>query len=74
MTDMGPNLDRLWAYVCPMTKGRNVSCIAWNKMNPDLLAIGYGQFDYSKQKGGLVCCWSLKNPEVWTIFSHIVQY
>ena len=64
VSDMGPNLDRLWAYQCPMTKGRNVSCIAWNRVNPDLLAIGYGQFEYSKQKGGLVCCWSLKNPEV----------
>ncbi|KAL3868793.1 hypothetical protein ACJMK2_041553 [Sinanodonta woodiana] len=58
-----PNFDRLWAYVCPLTKGRNVSSIAWNKSNPDLFAIGYGQFEFSNQKEGLVCCWSLKNPE-----------
>ena len=32
--DLGPNLDRLWAYTCPLTKGLNVSCIAWNKINP----------------------------------------
>lgn len=63
ITDMGPNLDRLWAYQAPITKGRNVSCIAWNKVNPDLLAVGYGQFEFTNQKGGLVCCWSLKNPE-----------
>lgn len=61
--DLGPNLDRLWAYQCPLSKGRNVSCLAWNKMNPDLLAVGYGQFEFNKQKSGLVCCWSLKNPE-----------
>nr|KAG5695976.1 hypothetical protein BaRGS_023355 [Batillaria attramentaria] len=61
--DLGPNLDRLWSYVCPLTKGRNVSCLTWNKSNPDLIAVGYGQFDFTNQKSGLVCCWSLKNPE-----------
>ena len=30
----------------------------------DLLAVGYGQFEFTEQKGGLICCWSLKNPEV----------
>lgn len=33
VSDMGPNLDRLWAYNCPITRERNVSCIAWNKDN-----------------------------------------
>ena len=32
--DLGPNLDRLWAYQCPLSKGRNVSCMAWNRVNP----------------------------------------
>jgi WD40 repeat protein len=29
-----------------------------------ILAVGYGQFLMSKEKkcGGLVCCWSVKNP------------
>ncbi|XP_074640566.1 dynein axonemal intermediate chain 4-like [Tubulanus polymorphus] len=63
VANVGPNLDRLWAYGCPLTKGRNVSCIAWNRINPDLLAVGYGQFEFTGQKTGLVCCWSLKNPE-----------
>ncbi len=30
----------------------------------DLLAVGYGEFDSSDLKPGLVCCWSLKNPTV----------
>lgn len=30
----------------------------------DLLAVGYGEFDSSTQRAGLVCCWSLKNPTV----------
>jgi hypothetical protein len=37
--------------------------MAWNKLNNNLLAVGYGQFEYTEQKAGLVCCWSLKNPE-----------
>lgn len=28
----------------------------------DLFAVGYGSFDFTKQSGGLVCCYSLKNP------------
>lgn len=31
--DMGPNLDRLWVYSCPLSKSNNVSCMAWNKSN-----------------------------------------
>ncbi|CAL1536674.1 unnamed protein product [Lymnaea stagnalis] len=61
--DMGPNLDRLWSYACILTRGKNVSCMAWNKSNPDLIAIGYGQYEFTAQKPGLVCCWCLKNPE-----------
>ncbi|XP_018418587.1 PREDICTED: WD repeat-containing protein 78 [Nanorana parkeri] len=56
-----PSLDRLWSFVCDTTKGHNVSSTSWNKKNPDLLAVGYGQFGFKEQKGGLACCWSLKN-------------
>ncbi|XP_070701689.1 dynein axonemal intermediate chain 4-like [Pempheris klunzingeri] len=55
-------LQRLWAFSCELSRGRSVSSMAWNKKNPDLLAVGYGELDSSKQKPGLVCCWSLKNP------------
>lgn len=30
----GPTLEKLWTYSSPLTKDRNVSCIAWNKKNP----------------------------------------
>ncbi|XP_070563890.1 dynein axonemal intermediate chain 4-like isoform X1 [Ptychodera flava] len=63
IAQLGPNIDRLWPYKCSVTKGRNVSCMSWNKANEDLLAVGYGQFGFSEQKGGVACCWSLKNPE-----------
>ncbi|XP_048581208.1 dynein axonemal intermediate chain 4-like isoform X2 [Nematostella vectensis] len=63
LAQLGPSLNKLWAYSCNLTKGRNVSCVAWNKKNPDILGVGYGEFSYSNQKGGLACCWSIKNPE-----------
>ncbi|XP_018517753.1 dynein axonemal intermediate chain 4 [Lates calcarifer] len=55
-------LERLWAFSCELSRGCSVSSMAWNKRNPDLLAVGYGEFDSSTQRAGLVCCWSLKNP------------
>ncbi|KFV95794.1 WD repeat-containing protein 78, partial [Fulmarus glacialis] len=57
-----PRLERLWSYVCDLTNGHSVSSMAWSKVNPDLLAVGYGAFDFEEQKKGLACCWSLKNP------------
>ncbi|KAM6396272.1 dynein axonemal intermediate chain 4 [Pluvialis apricaria] len=57
-----PRLERLWSYMCDLTTGHSVSSMAWSKVNPDLLAVGYGAFDFKEQKKGLACCWSLKNP------------
>ena len=33
----------LWRYACPVAKGQNVTCFAWNKVNTDILAVGYGE-------------------------------
>ncbi|XP_038574870.1 dynein intermediate chain 4, axonemal-like [Micropterus salmoides] len=57
-----PALECLWAFSCELSRGRSISSMVWNKKNPDLLAVGYGEFDLNNQKPGLVCCWSLKNP------------
>ncbi|NWV99915.1 WDR78 protein, partial [Machaerirhynchus nigripectus] len=57
-----PSLEQLWSYRCDLTSGHSVSSMAWNKVNPDLLAVGYREFVSRDQKGGLACCWSLKNP------------
>ncbi|KAG5850652.1 WD repeat-containing protein 78 [Anguilla anguilla] len=57
-----PALERLWSYSCVQTAGLSVTSMAWNKRNPDLLAVGYGTFDFKEDKPGRVCCWSLKNP------------
>jgi WD40 repeat protein len=56
-------LEKLWSFQCDLTKGRTISCMAWNKVNKDLLAVSYGQFDFTNQRDGMVCFWSLKNPE-----------
>ncbi|XP_031233848.1 WD repeat-containing protein 78 isoform X2 [Mastomys coucha] len=56
------NLERLWSFSCDLTKGLNVSSLSWNKANPDLLAVGYGNFGFREQKRGMACCWSIKNP------------
>ncbi|XP_072789196.1 dynein axonemal intermediate chain 4 isoform X4 [Taeniopygia guttata] len=58
----GPRLEQLWSYQCDLTWAHSVSSMAWNKVNPDLLAVGYREFVSRGQKKGLACCWSLKNP------------
>ncbi|NWV17793.1 WDR78 protein, partial [Origma solitaria] len=58
----GPSLEQLWSYRCDLTRGHSVSSMAWNQVNPDLLAVGYREFVSQEQKKGLACCWSLKNP------------
>lgn len=74
--DDAPRLEHLWDWVCPLTAGKNVAAMAWNKVNPDLLAVGYGSFTFastSDEQGaaavstGMVAFWSLKNPQypVW---------
>uniref|UniRef100_A0A673BD44 Dynein axonemal intermediate chain 4 n=1 Tax=Sphaeramia orbicularis TaxID=375764 RepID=A0A673BD44_9TELE len=61
-SENSPALEYLWTFSCELSRGRSVSSMTWNKKNPDLLAVGYGDSESSDQKPGLVCCWSLKNP------------
>ncbi|XP_030606878.1 dynein axonemal intermediate chain 4 [Archocentrus centrarchus] len=60
-SSQSPALECLWAFSCELSRGRSVSCMAWNRKNPDLLAVGYGGFDFGNQTPGLICCWSIKN-------------
>lgn len=57
-----PALVPLWTYECPMTHNLNISCMAWNHQNQDLLAVGYGSFEFGNNTAGLLLFWSLKNP------------
>lgn len=72
LADLGPDgvprMELLWDWVCPLTEGKAVACMAWNKTRPDLIAVGYGNYsfdngaDHSVATKGLVAFWSLKNP------------
>uniref|UniRef100_A0A1A8M443 Dynein axonemal intermediate chain 4 n=1 Tax=Nothobranchius pienaari TaxID=704102 RepID=A0A1A8M443_9TELE len=62
VAELPPSLTCLSVFSCELSRGRSISSLAWNKKNPDLLAVGYGEPDSRNQKAGLVCCWSLNNP------------
>jgi len=61
-------LKPLFTFKCDLTEGRCVSCMDINLANPDLIAVGYGETDinitdYNQLKPGLLCFWTLKNPD-----------
>ena len=66
----------LFSYINhDLVQGRSVTAMVWNKVNQDILAVGYGKLDTFVDKskpgeaineeasGGLVLFWSLRNPE-----------
>ncbi|KAL0034596.1 hypothetical protein WJX79_009843 [Trebouxia sp. C0005] len=71
LTGRDPRLTLLWEWQCPLppslTLSTRVTCMAWNKVRvpgvrQDILAVGYGQFEFGPPLSGLVALWSLKNP------------
>lgn len=60
---IGPNMSRLWSYECSLTRGMTATCMVWNKVNHDLLAVGYSKNGFTENGKGLICVWSVKNPE-----------
>lgn len=59
-------LKHLFKFEFDITEGRQVSCMDINEANPDLVAVGYGEFDIDctkTLKEGLLCFWTLKNPQ-----------
>ena len=58
-------LKHLFKFRCDLTDGRQVSCMDINSANPDLIAVGYGEFDIDctqKLRPGILAFWTLKNP------------
>lgn len=56
-------LNILWCYKTIETIGKAVSCASWCHINGDLLAIGYGVYNFisfSDRLCGYVCVWSIK--------------
>ncbi|XP_006782563.1 WD repeat-containing protein 78-like isoform X3 [Neolamprologus brichardi] len=58
---LDPTLELLWAFTCERTRGYWITSMAWNRHNPDILAVGYADFDSRCLKPGLICCWTIKN-------------
>eukprot|EP01147_Barroeca_monosierra_P009937 gene9937-2119_t len=57
-------LRRAWSYNCEHTKNACVLACAWNKSNPDILAVAYGfSRKPTTEQEGMICCWSIKQPE-----------
>lgn len=68
-----PRMELLWEWSCDVTDGYNVSCIGWNKVQDDLIAAGYGDFNFRPgPQTGFIAFWSLKNPDYpqWTFTTH----
>lgn len=62
-SDKKEDILHLFDFESPVTEGRNVACMAWNKEKPEMLAVGYGQLDFTSQRDGMIAIWSLKNPQ-----------
>lgn len=61
------SVKSLFTFECDITAGRQVSCIDISEANPDLIAVGYGEYDIScvddsTLKKGILAFWTLKNP------------
>lgn len=57
-----PGLQLLWSWHSELSEELPVSCMAFNKAAPGLLAVGYGRLEYAVSGTGLVAVWSLANP------------
>jgi len=63
------SLKYLFKFKYDVTEGRQVTCIDINSSNKDLVAVAYGEYDISctdneKLKPGILCFWTLKNPNL----------
>jgi dynein intermediate chain 1 len=52
----------LWTFAPERGRRRHVTALAWHPAYADLFAVGYGSYDFLRQAGGAVACYSLKNP------------
>lgn len=56
-------LNELWSCKTVETIGKAISSFSWCLSNGDLLAIGYGIYDFTSyvdRKAGYVCIWNIK--------------
>jgi dynein axonemal intermediate chain 4 len=58
-----PELIKLWTYTNPIKGSYQVTCMDWNKVNTDTVAIGYGSLEFGNHNDGRILLWSIKNPK-----------
>ena len=51
----------IWKFQGEKQRRKQVTSICWNPRYTDLFAVGFGSYEFSKQKTGLICVYSLKN-------------
>lgn len=58
------SLDKLFTFECKESEGRTATSMSWNRVDKDILAVGYGAFHLSEKEkeGGLIMFWSIRNP------------
>lgn len=52
----------LWKFSFEVVKKMAITCVRWSPEYNDLVACGFGSFDFTEQKGGHICLFSLKSP------------
>eukprot|EP00040_Diaphanoeca_grandis_P013348 m.67440 g.67440 ORF g.67440 m.67440 type:complete len:733 (-) comp23813_c0_seq2:225-2423(-) len=52
----------LWKFSGEQTKKLTVTALEFFPKYNDLMSVGFGSYDYSKQDAGAFACYSLKNP------------
>ncbi|CAH8605395.1 unnamed protein product [Dicrocoelium dendriticum] len=53
----------LWMFTFEKAKKLAVTALCWSPKYSDLFAVGHGSYDFLKQSNGLICFYTLKNPE-----------
>ena len=75
-------MEHLFDFGCELFVDKNVSCLSWNSAKKEVLAVGYGRFQFTYKAGkfsakpsgqpegvatGHVAVWSLTSPS-WPLF------
>ncbi|VDP85529.1 unnamed protein product [Echinostoma caproni] len=61
--DQHGTLLPLWMFTFEKSKKLAVTALCWSPRYTDLFAVGHGSYDFLKQSTGLICFYTLKNPE-----------
>lgn len=57
----------LWRFTSDKARKKAVTAICWNPRYTDMFAVAYGTYEFQSQTSGLICCFTIKNPN-WPEF------